>query len=193
VRSLVSAVGVCLTVLGCASAPDGSVRRFPASVLRAVRFEARPSGRRPARGDESAAFVERALRRLGLHFGTDGSVGALWGYLRTSHRLVAPSDARPGDVVLFDVHGTGPEPTCADHAGIVEAVGSGGRIAFVEARGGSVRHSFVDPRRPTVRRDESGAIVNSFLRPKRITDPIDARYFAGEMLCAIVRLELPTR
>ena len=177
----------CACAIGCASGPNESVRRFPASVLRAVRFQGHAVARRPARGDESAAFVERALRRSGLRFGTDGSVGALWGYLRTSHGLVAPADARAGDVVLFDVRGTRPEPECADHAGIVEGVRADGRIAFVEMRGGSMHHSFVDPRRPTVRRDASGDVVNSFLRAKRITEPPETRYFAGEMLCAIAR------
>jgi hypothetical protein len=184
--AVAAVVGLC--ALGCAS--GRGARRFPGAVLRAVRFEARPPGRKPARGDESAAFVERVLRRSGLRFGTDGTVGALWGYLRTSHRLVAAPDARPGDVVFFDVGGAGPEPTCADHAGIVEGVSAGGRIAFVELRGGSVRHSFVDPQRPTVRRDASGEIVNSFLRRKRITDPPETRYFAGEMLCAIARYQM---
>jgi hypothetical protein len=142
-----------------------------------------PSGQ----ADEGAAFVERALHDAGFRFGTDGSTRALWGYLRTSHRLVAAVEARPGDVLFFDAGGTEAAPACADRTGIVESVDAGGRITFVEARGGRVRQSFVDPARPTERRDARGEILNSFLRPIRIDDPPGARYFAGEMLCGIAR------
>ena len=131
--------------------------------------------------------MERALHDAGFRFGTDGSVRALWGYLRTAHRLVGATDARPGDIVLFDTRGVAPAPECADRAGIVESVGTRGRITFVEAQGGRVRRSFVDPAHPSTRRDARGDILNSFLRPIRIDDPPGARYFAGEMLCGVAR------
>lgn len=176
-----------LCALGCAGSTGA--RRFPASVFKGARFHthSRPGSARG--GDESALFVTRALQRWGLRFGIDGTVGALWGYLRTTHDLVPPEEARPGDVVFFDVHGRGPDPDCdsADHVGIVERITADGRIGFVEARGGAVRHSFVDPRRPSLRRDARGEVVNTFLRTIRITDPDGTRYFAGEMLCAVVR------
>ena len=66
--------------------------------------------------------------------------------MRTAHEVVSPAEARPGDVLFFDTHGTGPDTDCADHAGIVESVDGDGRLGFVEARDGQVRHSFVDPR-----------------------------------------------
>jgi len=185
---LATAAVLGLCALGCGAAT--STRRLPASVFRASRFEThggRRVGRR-ARGDESAALVERSLHQAGLRFGTDGSVRALWGYMRTSHEMIAPAEARPGDVLFFDTRGTGPVANCADHAGIVESVDEDGRLGFVEARDGQVRHSFVDPARPTLRRGEHAQILNSFLRPKRITDPPEARYFAGEMLCAVGRV-----
>ncbi|HLK91429.1 MAG TPA: hypothetical protein VKZ18_16140, partial [Polyangia bacterium] len=131
--------------------------------------------------------VERALHDAGLRFGTDGSTRALWGYLRTAHRLVGPRDARAGDVLFFDTRGVATLPECADEAGIVESVSSDGRITFVQARDGRVRRSFVDPSRPTARRNAQGEILNSFLRPIRIDDPPGSRYFAGEMLCGIAR------
>jgi len=177
-------LGLC--ALGCAT-PQGT-RRLPASVFRSARFESHAShARARAHGDESAALVERALHERGLRFGTDGSVRALFGYVRATHELVAASDARPGDVLFFDTRGTGETPSCADHAGLVEAV-EGGRVAFVEARDGHVRHSFVDPAHPTERRDPADRIVNSFLRPKRPSDPPEARYYAGEMLCGVGRV-----
>ena len=139
---------------------------------------------------EGPALIEQALHAAGLRFGTDGTAGALWGYLRTSHQVVAPADARPGDIVFFDARGTGPAPECADHAGIVEQVDPDGRIRFIEARGGIVRHSFVHPGLPAVRRAADGRVLNTFLRPMRIDDPPGARYFAGQMLCGVAR---PTR
>jgi hypothetical protein len=108
--------------------------------------------------------------------------------MRTSHVEIAPSAAQPGDVVFFDTHGTGEEPSCADHAGLVESTDADGRIAFVEARGGQVRHSFVAPAQPAVRRGAAGEILNSFLRTKQVNDPPEARYFAGEMLCGVFRV-----
>jgi hypothetical protein len=186
-----------LSAMSCAG--GARTRRLPASVFQAARqvattdearARAQVATHKPgsAHGDAAAGFVERALHEAGLRFGTDGTTPALWGYLRTSQEMVAPADARPGDVVLFDTRGTGPDPVCADHAGIVERVDPDGRIGFVEERDGTVRHSFVDAARPTLRRDERGLIRNSFLRAKRITDGADAHYFAGEMLCAVARV-----
>ena len=100
------------SIVVLASAP--SAARHPAPtpgaprppVFQAARFEARrrrPARPRPPRAaDEGAAFVERALHEAGFRFGTDGTTRALWGYLRTSHRLVVAADARPGDILLFD-------------------------------------------------------------------------------------------
>jgi hypothetical protein len=144
---------------------------------------------RPAR-DEGAAFVERDLRHGGLRFGTDGSTRALWGFLRSTERLVPAASARPGDVLFFDLRPDPAPPSCdegAGHAGIVERVSRDGRITFVEARGGRLRRSFVDPAHPALRRDGRGEIANTFLRTKRVDDPVPARYFAGEMLCGVVR------
>ena len=190
--AMIVVLGLC--ALGCAT-PRAHTRGAAPSVFQAARFEAERSPASPARGranpggaaDEGAAFVERALHDAGLRFGTDGSTRALWGYLRTAHRLVGAADARPGDILLFDTRGVAPAPECADRAGIVESVGAGGRLTFVEARGGQVRRSFVDPAHPSTRRDARGAVLNSFLRPIRIDDPPGARYFAGEMLCGVAR------
>ena len=136
--------------------------------------------------------MARSLRDGGLHFGTDGSTRALWEYLRLTHETVAPARARPGDVLFFDTRATDADPDCddvTDHAGIVESVEPDGRIVFVEARGGQVRRSVVDPTHPTLRRTERGEIANSFLRAKLVADPPDARYFAGQMLCGIARVD----
>src|SRR5947207_1295374 len=87
-----------LSGLGCAD--QARSRRLPASVFYAARMRVRRAPRpsrqspspRPAgrREGEGPALVEQALHAAGLRFGTDGTAGALWGYLRTSHQVVAP-------------------------------------------------------------------------------------------------------
>jgi hypothetical protein len=137
----------------------------------------------PATG--SVAIVERALRERGLVFGTDGTPESLYAYVRFSHALVPPAQARPGDIVFFDMG----EHGCGEHLGLVEAVEGEGRITFRESRGGVVRRSFVHPGEPRVRRDTGGRVLNTFLRPRRMEDPPEARYFAGEMLCGVGRVD----
>jgi len=199
------AVVVGLCGLGCATPPARTprVRRVPAPVFAAAHTQLAKSGAPPpprsrsqaqaqAQADEGAAFVARALRDGGLRFGTDGSTRALWEYLRLAHRTVAPAEARAGDVLFFDTRASGADPDCddvTDHAALVESVEADGRIVFVEARGGQVRRSVVDPAHPTLGRNARGEIANSFLRAKLVADPPDARYFAGQMLCGVARVE----
>jgi hypothetical protein len=189
-------VGLCSLGGGCATPPPARaarVRRLPAPIVAAAHTSSglgRVEG--PKAKDEGAEFVARSLRDSGLHFGTDGSTRALWEYLRLAHRTVAAPTARPGDVLFFDTRATDADPDCddvTDHAGVVESVEPDGRIIFVEARAGQVRRSVVDPAHPTLRRNERGEIANTFLRAKRVADPPNARYFAGQMLCGVARPE----
>jgi len=181
-----------LCALGCASSTR--TRRMPPSVFKSAQHDGPRAGkRRPplphANRDEGAAVVAASLHRSGLRFGTDGSTRALWGYLSTTHKVVSPDNARPGDFVFFDTRGgANSDPECADHVGVIQKVDAGGRITFVEARGGTTRTSYVTPSQPLARRDGQGEIANSFLRAKKISDPPQARYFAGEMLCGIARV-----
>ena len=186
-------IGLC-SLGGCATPARRAARtrRLPAPVIAGHVEAARFATADAARRDEGAAFVERSLRDTGLRFGTDGSTRALWGYLRLSHDTVAPERARGGDVLFFDTRPAARTPDCdddTDHAGIVESVEPDGRIIFVEARGGQIRRSVVDPIHPTMRRNDHGEIANSFLRSKHVADPPTARYFAGEMLCGIARVD----
>jgi hypothetical protein len=131
-----------------------------------------------------AGLVERSLHERGLTFGTDGSVASLYEYLHDSERVVAPSQAEAGDVVFFDLGGG-----CGGHVGLVDAVDREGRIAFRERRAGELLHSYADPGQPTARRDARGRVRNSFLRPRRPDDPPSYRYYAGEMLCEVIRVK----
>jgi hypothetical protein len=178
------AIALVLLLGGCAPIPRAW--RYPPRVFRGS--TPRPT---PARqlspsvhAEPAAAMVERALHERGLRFGTDGTVGALHGYLANRGRPVRPEQARTGDVVFFDLAGGGP-----DHVGLVERVDPDGRIAFRELRDGEVRTSYVQARAPSARRDSQGRILNSFLRPKRPEDPPYLRYFAGELLAGVLRVE----
>ena len=213
VLKVAAVVGALVCGGGCAR-PHAEARRLPAWVFQAGRSSGGdwprkglaprlPAPRGGIRGkSESSDFVVAALQGTGLRFGTDGTVPALWGYLKTSHLALSPIAVRPGDVLFFQtlaVPTPAPPPSAltfilppdacgsTDHVGIVSAVDDDGRIAFIEAREGKVRRSYADPRRPRLRRDGMGRIVNSFLRPKRVGDPIDAPNFAGEMLCGAAR------
>lgn len=184
-----------LSAPACGTNASLRSRRLPPSVFQAAKIEAKsyravqpPSGRA-----EGAWLVEQALRRAGLRFGTDGSTGALWGYLSYTHQRIRALDARPGDVLFFDTQQIWGSADCerADHAAVVESVAADGRIAFWDARGGLVRRSFVDPSRPTLRRNARGEIANSFLRVKAVGDDPSTPYFAGEMLCGVIRVLHP--
>jgi len=132
----------------------------------------------------AASLVEESLHGRGIRFGTDGSVPALFAFLREQFPQVQADQARGGDVLFFDL-GTG----CGMHTGLVETAESGGRIGFREWRDGSSKHSYVTPRDPFLRRDGRGRIMNTFLRPKHMEDPAETAYFAGEMLCAVFRVD----
>ena len=90
-----------------------------------------------------------------------------------SPRLAAPL---PGDEILFAETGE-----AEALAGVVESV-EGGQVGFRYRRGGRDYRGVLDLRRPDVRRDRRGRILNSYLRIKRRDDPPDTRYLAGELL-----------
>jgi hypothetical protein len=149
------------------------------------RFESDGRGRPGPRGKRSqAGLVEEALHARGFRFGTDGSVASLFAFVQGQFQRIPAEQARDGDVVFFDT-GTG----CGGHVGLVETAEASGRIGFREWRNGSSRHSVATPRAPLARRDANGIILNSFLRTKRMDDPADTRYFAGDMLCAVFRVD----
>lgn len=139
----------------------------------------------PGAPTSPAAVVENAWRNQGLVFGTDGTVESLYAYGVQRHKKIAPEQARVGDVLFFNTKDN--PDNCGGHAGLVDGIRPGGALSFREYRDGKLRHSHAHPEMPTTRRDENGRIVNSFLRPKRPDDSRGARYFAGEMLCAVVR------
>src|ERR1039457_119978 len=168
---------------GCSTAASHSIY-VPSAQFRSVSSAPTPrkSSQHAKRG--AATLVEESLHARGIRFGTDGSVPALLAFMREQFAQVQADQARGGDVLFFDL-GAG----CGAHVGLVETAEPGGRIGFREWRDGSSRHSYVTPHDPYLRRDPRGRIMNSFLRPKRMEDPAETTYFAGEMLCAAFRVE----
>lgn len=184
-----------LCLAGCAGRARGVSHVGPA--LRSPASTTAPPARRAAgrgpssQANEGAALVTRSLRERGLTFGTDGTMGAVYAYLRDRHQVVPPAEARPGDIVFFDLTGDGGD--CGGHGGVIEEVDETGRIEFRERRAGAIRRSFAHPGEPVTRRDERGRLLNTFLRPRRQEDPPATRYFAGEMLCAVARPQAAQR
>ena len=117
---MLAAALLALAPAGCASSPR--TRRFPSAIFRSARHVGHSTAHHPLPADETSAMIVERIRRAGFRFGTDGTPGALWGYMRTSHELVDPRDARAGDVVFFDTRGRDEdELSCSDRVGLIEA------------------------------------------------------------------------
>jgi hypothetical protein len=180
-----------LAATGCAAITTETWQVQP-RVMRASSSGPPPGlfGRRRRAGAEhsntAVGVVERSLHERGIRFGTDGTPGSLYQFLHSQYPVVQASEAQPGDVLFFDL---GDGSGCGGHTGLVDLVDGTGRLVFREWRDGSARRSYVHPGQPRTRRD--GALVlNTFLRVKLPGDPPSTRYFAGELLCSVVRPQL---
>ncbi len=177
-----------LTAPGCATTTTETWQVQP-PVVRGSSSGPPPGmfGRKRRAGAEhsnsAVGVVERSLHERGIRFGTDGTPGSLYQFLHTQHPEVPASEARPGDVLFFDM---GDGSGCGGHTGLVDLVDNNGRLMFREWRDGSARRSYVHPGQPHTRRD-GAQIMNTFLRVKLPDDPPSTRYFAGELLCSVVR------
>jgi hypothetical protein len=182
-RCAIAALTCLALAAGCSTASSHSIYVPSAQIRSSV---SSPATRKPQQPHKrsAATLVEESLHARGVRFGTDGSVPTLFAFMREQFAQVQADQAHGGDVLFFDL-GSG----CGMHTGLVETAEPGGRIGFREWRDGSSRHSYVTPRDPFLRRDGRGRIMNTFLRPKRMEDPADTTYFAGEMLCAVFRVD----
>ena len=89
-----------------------------------------------------------------------------------------------GDLLVFDKVNTDNE---ADLIGIVISRDERGVTEFLYLGGGVIRRGFVDASRPAVKRDKSGATVNTFLRTGKRWPNKGSHYLAGEHLAHVVR------
>ena len=135
----------------------------------------------PSHNNSAVGVVERSLHERGIRFGTDGTPGSLYQFMQENYPVIPASEAKPGDVLFFNL-GSG----CGSHTGLVDLVDADGRIIFREWRDGGARRSYVHPAQPRARRDDT-RVLNTFLRIKRPGDAPNSQYFAGEMLCSVVR------
>ena len=130
------------------------------------------------------AIVAAWTVELGLHIeGTDGTSLVTWA--ATADKLAA-RDAVPniGDVLVFDHVDSDQE---SDRIALVIGRDSRGVTEFMYAGGGVIRRGFYDVSRPTIRRDEDGAVVNTFMRHGKLWPPKGTRYLAGELLSYVIR------
>src|SRR5262245_44033397 len=121
----VSALVAALAALGGVGCAAPSRTRTFLAVFQSASVERPRPARRTAPHVGPAAMIERALHARGLQFGTDGSVNALYVYMRDRHRAVAPADARPGDVLFFDLGADG--LGCPSHVRLVDEADSRAR------------------------------------------------------------------
>ncbi len=177
-------LGLYLLSTGCAS----GVARAPWPFQPATRSKGvgTPPSRPSVPGDPRAEMVERALQSNGQEFGTDGSLESVYAYAVDTQTMVPAHEARKGDLLFFDTTASG--DGCGSHAGVVESVRTDGTLSFSEYRGGKQLHSYVTPNDPRRRRDNTGRIVNTYLRTMVRDDPAGTRYTAAEMLCRVVRV-----
>lgn len=95
----------------------------------------------------------------------------------------AEADAiEPGDLLIFDRTEGAP----ADLVAIAIARDARHVTEFIYLAGGVVRRGFLDPARPSLRRDSSGLVVNTFLRAGNRWPPSGTHYLAGELLAHVV-------
>lgn len=140
-------------------------------------------GRRDKRAPIIAAFSW--ARELGTSL--EVTTGAeLLAWAEHAQRLAPPTDvAMPGDLLVFDHVDSDDE---ADLVAVVIARDARGVTEFLYLGGGVIRRGFVNPDRPARRRDETGLVLNTFLRNGRRWPPKGTHYLAGELLAHVVHV-----
>jgi hypothetical protein len=107
-------------------------------------------------------------------------------WAQSTDRLHAATETpMPGDVLVFD-RTLSDDPS--DLIALAIARDARGVIEFAYAGGGVIRRGFYDPLRPRTRRDDAGAIVNTFLRHTKRMPPKGTKYLASELLSHVIHL-----
>jgi cell wall-associated NlpC family hydrolase len=98
---------------------------------------------------------------------------------------LSDAEVRPGDLVFFsntyDRNGDRKLNDPLTHVGIVERVGEDGTVFFLHHMKGKVRRYSMNLSDPGRAEDDSGKVLNSYLRKRRRSDPRGTRYLAGEL------------
>ncbi|MBI4512298.1 MAG: hypothetical protein HY698_21880 [Deltaproteobacteria bacterium] len=134
--------------------------------------------------EPSSQFALRVLRSLGVLLREDllrtpdgVALARMASQVAAITREIQPL---AGDLVLFQE---------GRLWGVVTAVRENGTVEFVYADRGVVRRGFVHPSTPSLRRDDRGRVLNTFVRPYHPSDGPGQRYLAGELLTGFVRLD----
>ena len=139
-------------------------------------------GRRDARTSTAAVVAWSAELQRPLDGATPGELVAS---ATARGALASPHEgAQPGDVLVFDRTDS---DAPADLAAIAIGHDARGVIEFIYLAGGVVRRGFAEPQRPSVRRDATGVVLNTFMRAGKRWPPKGTHYLAGELLSHVVR------
>lgn len=139
-------------------------------------------GRRDPRDPITAAAAW--ARAVGIPVEGDTGADVVAWAERTGRLRPATEPAERGDLLVFD-RAVSDDP--ADLVAIVVARDERGVSELVYLGNGVVRRGFVDATRPSVKRDATGAAVNTFLRHGRRWPPKGTRYLTGELLAHVIR------
>jgi hypothetical protein len=135
-------------------------------------------------------FVLAALAALGARLDPKAAAlasgDALVELARERGAFAGDGDALLGDLIVFDrVMARRP----ASLVGVVVSSDNQGTIEFVYLTRGVVRRGFVNPRRRGEKRDQTGRVLNTFVRHSDGDNPAGTHYLAGELFAGVVRLD----
>ena len=138
------------------------------------------------RRDKGTPIIAALAWCAELGIPVEGTTGPdLVAHAEAAHRLApAIGGVAPGDLLVFD-HADSDE--LADLVAIAIDRDRRGVIELIYVGGGVVRRGFVDPNRPGMRRDATGAVVNTFLRWGKRWPPAGTHYLAGELFSHVIR------
>lgn len=166
------------------------------AAVRASLWVGLPSLRRVSRSvnDDCSGLANLAYRRRGLSLlpertlpGENG-VAAIYRKARSLGSLHARP--RPGDLVFFretyDRNRDGRRNDGLTHIGVVERVERDGTVTFVHRAGGGVKRAKLHLRKPALRRDAKGRVLNDYLRRSEKT--VRPR-LAGELLAGFATVD----
>jgi len=131
---------------------------------------------------DCSGFIEAAHARAG--FSVKGSSVSMFEEAKTLGVLDKQRPA-PGDVAFFentyDRNGNGRLDDDITHVAIVTSVDEDGTIHMVHKGGSGVTRLMMNLDRPDLHQDESGKVINSYLRNRTRKDPRGTRYLTGEL------------
>lgn len=142
---------------------------------------------------DCSGFVEASLAGAGLVF--EGSSADLFATARARGVLHRRHRPDVGDVAFFDdtydKDGDGRFDDPITHVGIVTRVGADGTLEVVHLGGSGIATLAMNLRQPDVHRDESGRLLNDYLRAPSSRDSPRVRHLSGELWAAFGSLWRP--